>query len=668
MPRTLPIANGNLHVSFDYQYCVRDIYHNHLGLNNQTGGVAWRLGIWVDGQISWIQDDEWERRLVYESHDSLVTNVRLTNKNLQIEISVNDAIAPDDDVLVRKFRITNRAENECDVRLFLNSRFRIEDNADSVAVYYDPERRAIFHYKADHWFCERGTTDGTDKIGVGQFTTGEACPQGSWGTWQDAEDGWLEGQPVAQGEADSTFGLGTKAEFGEKLGAGETATVYYWLVAADSHEAVCDLEEKIAASGVEKILEQTRTFSKKFLAPVRKDFDGLPEKTVSNLFNRSLLTMATLAGKNGSIVAAADSDERYGYVWGRDGAMKADAISRAGLPEIPRRFFKFIGEAVREHPWLWQKFNPDGTLGASWHPWIVDGKAVLPVQEDETGLVLWALAGHIELYDDNELLTELYDSLVKRGADWMVEYRDEKTKLPLPSWDLWEERRGVHLWTCAAVVGGLRGAAKLAESNKKAADAKKWKTAADEIAEAIDEHFWNEELNRYVRTITLKDDGEIEQDESIDVSMCGVFLLDCKAADDERVRSTVEAIREKLKVKTEVGGWARYEGDVYQQVEGSEDDDRVPGNPWFVCSLWITQADIAAAKTPEELEMVKDAIDWACRQGDDAKILAEQINPYTGESLSVSPLGWSHAEIVRTVNAYLEKNAELSKAKSAQSN
>lgn len=660
------MANGNLHISFDYQYCVRDIYHQHLGLNNQTGGIPWRLGIWVDGAISWTRDDGWERKLCYETHDSAVTDVKLTNQNLQIEILINDAVAPEDDVFVRKFRITNQSDKERDIRLFMNSRFRIEDNADSVAVYYEPDLKAIFHYKADHWFCERGTTKGTDNIGVGQFTAGDACPQGSWGTWQDAEDGWLEGQPVAQGEADATFGFGTKKEFGEKLGAGETATIYYWLVAASSHEEICELEKKVSKLGVEKILEQTRNAAKEFLAPVRKDFDNLPQDNVADLYKRSLLTMATLSGKNGSIVAAADSDNRYGYVWGRDGAMKASAISRAGLPDIPRRFFKFINEAVREHPWLWQKFNPDGTAGASWHPWIIDGKPALPVQEDETGLVLWALAGHIELYKDKELLEELYDSLVKRCADWMVEYRDEKTKLPLPSWDLWEEQRGVHLWTSAAVVGGLRGAANLAKTNKKSSDAKKWNQAADEIAKAIDEYFWNEELNRYVRTITFKDDNSIEHDENIDVSMCGVFLLSCKAANDKRVRATVEAIREKLQVKTKVGGWARYENDVYQQVEGSESDERVPGNPWFVCSLWVTQADIAAAQSIEELEATREAIDWACSQGDDAKILAEQINPYTGESLSVSPLGWSHAEVVRTINAYLEKSAELSKTKAAQ--
>ncbi len=37
--------------------------------------------------------------------------------------------------------------------------------------------------------------------------------------------------------------------------------------------------------------------------------------------------------------------------------------------------------------------------------------------------------------------------------------------------------------------------------------------------------------------------------------------------------------------------------------------------------------------------------------------MAEQLHPYTGEPLSVSPLTWSHAEYVRTVQEYIERHA-----------
>ena len=39
--------------------------------------------------------------------------------------------------------------------------------------------------------------------------------------------------------------------------------------------------------------------------------------------------------------------------------------------------------------------------------------------------------------------------------------------------------------------------------------------------------------------------------------------------------------------------------------------------------------------------------------------LAEQVNPYTNEPISVSPLTWSHATVVSTSIKYLEKLEQL---------
>jgi len=41
--------------------------------------------------------------------------------------------------------------------------------------------------------------------------------------------------------------------------------------------------------------------------------------------------------------------------------------------------------------------------------------------------------------------------------------------------------------------------------------------------------------------------------------------------------------------------------------------------------------------------------------------MAEQLHPYTGEPLSVSPLTWSHAAYVRVVREYLDRTAQLNR-------
>ncbi|MEK6978409.1 MAG: glycoside hydrolase family 15 protein, partial [Candidatus Hydrothermarchaeota archaeon] len=50
-----------------------------------------------------------------------------------------------------------------------------------------------------------------------------------------------------------------------------------------------------------------------------------------------------------------------------------------------------------------------------------------------------------------------------------------------------------------------------------------------------------------------------------------------------------------------------------------------------------------------------DLLEWTADHALESGILAEQVNPYTGEPLSVSPLTWSHSTFVVTVLEYLER-------------
>jgi len=189
-----------------------------------------------------------------------------------------------------------------------------------------------------------------------------------------------------------------------------------------------------------------------------------------NLYKRSLLIMRTQIDDGGAIIAANDYDiamharDTYSYMWPRDGALVAYALTKAGHRDLAQRFFQFCLELIREDGYLLHKYNPDGTVASSWHPWLRDGNFDLPIQEDETALVLWALWQHFRKFRDVEFIKPLYRRLISNGADFIVDYRDPETKLPKPSYDLWEERYGVHLFTVAAVIGGLNAAANFAHA------------------------------------------------------------------------------------------------------------------------------------------------------------------------------------------------------------
>lgn len=73
MPRELTIGNGSLQVMFDSTYQLRDIYFPYVGKENHTAGHVFRFGVFTDGQLSWVNEPEWERYLVYEPN-TLITN------------------------------------------------------------------------------------------------------------------------------------------------------------------------------------------------------------------------------------------------------------------------------------------------------------------------------------------------------------------------------------------------------------------------------------------------------------------------------------------------------------------------------------------------------------------------------------------------------------------
>ncbi|NMP24138.1 hypothetical protein [Sulfobacillus harzensis] len=124
MARDLPIGNGSLLVSFDQQYCIRDCYFPLVGQENHTAGHRFYLGVWTQGLFSWVSDESWERQLAYEPN-TLATQVSLQNTKLGLSIVASDVVDFQQNVLIRRFRITNLNPAVTEVRLFLHHDFHV---------------------------------------------------------------------------------------------------------------------------------------------------------------------------------------------------------------------------------------------------------------------------------------------------------------------------------------------------------------------------------------------------------------------------------------------------------------------------------------------------------------------------------------------------------------
>jgi len=343
-------------------------------------------------------------------------------------------------------------------------------------------------------------------------------------------------------------------------------------------------------------------------------------------------------------------------MWPRDGALVAYAMTKAGYREVSHRFFRFCLELIGEDGYFLHKYNADKTVGSSWHPWMRDGHLDVPIQEDETALVVWSLWKYFERFRDVEFIRPLFRRLISNSGDFMVAHRDAQTKLPLPCYDLWEERYGVHLFTVASVIGGLESAAKFSAAFGEIEQQESYLVAADEIRDGMLTHMWNKDQNRFCRMATRTDTG-YDLDMTVDASMYSLFAFGALPVDDPRVATTMQSIREQLWVKTKVGGVARYTNDYYHRV--SSDIKNVPGNPWFICTMWLAQYEIAKAQSVDDLKEALKMLNWVAKSALASGVLAEQVDPYTGQPLSVSPLTWSHASFIMCIVEYLEKRAHL---------
>ncbi len=655
MPRDLPLGNGSLLINFDTTYTLRDIYYPHVGQENQTDGHINHVGIWVAGQFSWLSDPGWERSMRYES-ETLVTDVTMRHAALGITLHWSDAVDFDRDIFLRRVEVTNTGEVAREVRLFFHYDWHIEESDGGNTVYYAPDTTAVIAYRNARYFLASGSAG--DHWGIDSWATGYKEFNGYQGTWRDAEDGELGRNPIAQGDVDATIALHLGM-----VAASATATGYHWLVAGTDYRHVRATQRLIQDRGAASFIDRTRNYWRLWVNKSVEPMEPLTPAMI-DLYKRSLLMVATQMDSDGAIIAATDGDvwtfnrDSYAYMWPRDGALVANALSHSGYGEPTREFFRFCARVITDAGYLLHKYTPAGALGSSWHPWSNEaGQPQLPIQEDETALVVYSLWQQYAIFKDVEFIKPLYAPLIKAAANFMVQYRDPTTKLPGPSYDLWEERHGIHAYTVAAVYAGLQAAANFAECFGEDSVATQYRAAATEIQEATRRYLWDEQDGRFLRRITVDDHGQITPDRVMDMAITALYQFGMFPADDPQMTRTMDALMARLQIKTSVGGYARYENDYYHQV--SHDIDNVPGNPWFICSCWAAQYHIARAQTDDELHAALPMLQWVVDHALASGVLAEQVDPNSDAPLSVSPLTWSHAEYISTVRWLVGKHRRL---------
>lgn len=680
MPRSLIIGNGSVLATYDSDAQMRDLYYPHVGMEDHTQyGDVHKVGVWVDDVFLWFDDPSWERSIHYV-HDTAIGNVVMKNASLGLEITATDFVHPDHNILVRRMRLLSTDGKDKEVRLFFHHDLHIYGDKQKDTAFYEPYTNTVIHYRQKRYFLIGGESSnatecrtGLDadiyqsvlhsmksikKCGISEFSIGKAEYRGLEGTWRDAEDGKLAMTTIDQGSVDSTVGIYSRIE------AGKETTVSQWMCFGKSLKDVIDLHQIILNKTPGQLQKETSNHWAGWIKTTNEDFGSLSD-AVSKLYKRSLMTIRLHTDNGGGIIAAADADimefnrDTYTYVWPRDGAFVSLAMDTAGYGEIPRRFFEFCKRVQTKDGYLLHKYNPDDSIGSSWHPWFRDNEPQLPIQEDETALVLYALWKHFEQNQDFEFLQGMYETFIKKAAKFLTEFCEKESGLPLASYDPWEEHRGIFTYTTACTIAGLDAACNICTTLGHHTHAKTYKNRANAMRKAMEKYLFEKKKKRFLKKIKRENGKTIEPDDTMDASLVSLWKLGVLSPDDPRVVSTMEQLLEALEVRTDIGGYARYTNDYYHSKIAPT--EKIPGNPWIITTLWIAQWHITHAKQVGELEKARNILEWVVSHASSSGLLPEQLHPLTGEALSVSPLTWSHATFVETVLLFTQKEKKLQK-------
>jgi len=637
MGRPVVLGNGSLTVGLNEHGLVHDFYYPYVGLDNLTTArsVHHLIGIWIDNKFSWVDDGSWAINVDFDN-DAMISLVTMESASLQVRLVMEDFVDSEFDVFCRRITVSNQADSQREVRVFMHQVFQISRAGRADTALFVPDDNYLLDYKGH---CAL-LIYGQDEIGrpFDQYAVGNYGIEGKEGTFCDATDGQLSGSAVEHGGVDSVM------RFTCQLEPNSSMVLDYWIVASDSQYNAEEIHTVIKQDGLLKRKNATWNYWHEWLSTGANGLHLIDSKYV-NPVKKSLMIIKVHCDKRGGVIASTDSSiynygrDYYSYVWPRDGAFALWPLIRLGYSQEAKQFFEFCRDILTPRGYLMHKYQPDRAIGSTWHPWLHNNRKELPIQEDETASVVYMLGEYAQYIDDPEFIKSMYQPFIQPAANFMANFIDDQTHLPHASYDLWEEKFLTSTYTTAVVYQALLVSADFADKYGDQNEANNWRAAASTILKGSMVFFDPERL-AYRKGFLLQPDGSLNFDNTLDISsLYGVMMYGLRES-SECLQASVELAEKLLLDQSPSQGSPRYENDRY-----FETDQNYMGNPWFVTTLWLAQY-YARTKQPDK---ANHYIDWALANSLPSGVLAEQINPVNGQATSVAPLVWSHAELVNTI-------------------
>jgi GH15 family glucan-1,4-alpha-glucosidase len=321
----------------------------------------------------------------------------------------------------------------------------------------------------------------------------------------------------------------------------------------------------------------------------------------------------------------------YRYCWLRDATLTLLAFIRAGYIEEARAWRAWLLEVAADDPddvqimygvegerrlpervidWL------PGFRGS--HPVRVGNAAASQQQIDVYGEVTDALYQARKHHLDGSTPTwEFGRQMVSR-----LEGRWRE-----PDRGIWEVRGEPRHFTHSKVMAWVafdRGI-KLCEEFGRQGPVQRWRRIRSEIQAQVSQHAWNDDLGSFTQSY-----GSTQ----LDASVLFLSLVGFLPPDDPRIRSTVEAVRQRLSWD---GILMRYRVDGMSAREGA----------FLPCSFWLIDALALEGRQEEAAEVFERLL----RVRNDLGLLAEEYDPDNQLLLGNFPQALSHIALINSAQS-----------------
>ena len=336
----------------------------------------------------------------------------------------------------------------------------------------------------------------------------------------------------------------------------------------------------------------------------------------------------------------------YRYTWVRDASLTMEALWVAACPDEANKFFAFLANAAasgQRGADLQIMFGIGGERDLSERelPRLAGWRGSRPVrvgngawsqrQLDVYGELLGAAQRLVDQLGELDPVTRRF---LAAAADTAAARWREKDQ---GIWEIRGEPRDflyskLMCWVavdCAITLASHLGA------EDRVAD---WGTARDEIRAAILDRGWNERAGAFTQAFGSED---------LDASSLMLTITGFLAADDPRMKATIDAIARRL--TDERGLVYRYLA--HDGLAGGE-------GTFLLCTFWLAQAQALTG----DVEAATVTFERAVAAINDVGLLAEEVDPRNGEMIGNFPQAFSHIGLINAAWAITQAQQRTGRA------